>query len=201
MRLRQVCEDQELQLADARRQPSPHEIKLKRCVALNDLVLPQHLREEFRKPFGKIVSLDELKVPAGKKLITVGDKASFSIISAGFKPDIIVFDKLENRKPVSSDVKNCLQNYAGKKFVVKNPAGRITAELWAAIKLALESNSPVAIEVDGEEDLAAFPFFLESPAGTAVLYGLFDKGMVDVKVDKKLKDKCKKLLKEMTEGL
>jgi len=167
----------------------------KRCVTLN-VILPEKLRKEFRKPFGKITCLEDIKVSAGK-FITVGDVAGFSVIQKGMKPDVIVFDNMEKRKPVDADVKNCLQNYAGKKIVVKNPAGCITEELWMAVKLVLESEQPAAIEVEGEEDLAAFPFFLESPAGTVILYGLLDKGIVEVKVNKKIKDKCKELLKEM----
>jgi len=160
------------------------------------LILPDSLREEFRKPFGKIIVADEVK-SAKEKMIAVGDAASFSLIQHGFKPDVIVFDNKEKRKPVSIEVKQCLQNYARKKFSVKNPSGHVTAELWKTVKLSLELNSAVAIEVEGEEDLAALPFFLESPAGTVVYYGLFDNGMVEVKVDKNLKDKCKELVKEM----
>lgn len=157
------------------------------------------MREEFRKPFGKVTAIEKIKIPAGK-FIAVGDAASFSVIKKGMKPDVIVFDNMEKRKPVGSDVKSCLQNYAGKKIVVKNPAGSITEELWQAVKIVLEVNSSAAIEVEGEEDLAAFVFFLEADAGTVVAYGLPDEGIVEVKVDKKLKDKCKELLKEMKRG-
>jgi len=172
----------------------------KRCVALKGLILPDSLREEFRRPFGKIIVLDDVKA-AKEKMVAVGDAASFCLIKHGFKPDVIVFDNMEKRKPVTNEVKQCLQNYAVKKFFVKNPARHVTAELWKTVKLSLQSNVPAAIEVEGEEDLTALPFFLESPVGTVVYYGLFDSGMVEVKIDKKLKDKCKELVKEMTEGL
>jgi len=159
------------------------------------------MREEFRKPFGKITCIKNIKISAGKKFITVGDAVSFSSIQNGMKPDVIVFDNIEKRKPVNVEVKKCLQNYAGKKIVVKNPAGCITEELWNAVKIVLQANSSVAIEVEGEEDLTAFPFFLEADIGTVVVYGLLGKGVVEVKVDKKLKDKCTELLKEMKQGL
>lgn len=161
-----------------------------------NLILPEELKEKLRKPYGKVIdSFDKIKFSG--KLITVGDAVSYGAIKAKLNPDIIVFDLIEKRKPVSEDIRKTLGQFKGKDFFVVNPPGNITSELWDVVKKSLEIKDKVKIVVKGEEDLAVLPFILESPLDTTILYGLRDKGMVRVKVDKKLKDKCKRLIKEM----
>lgn len=139
-------------------------------------------------------SIDKNKI-SGSKLITIGDRTSYNAIKAGLKPDIIVYDGKERRK-VNPRIANVLENLKVKKFTVKNPAGRITEEAWRIVKSSLSLDFKHKIFVDGEEDLIAFPFLLESEEGTVILYGL-KKGIVLVKVDKSIKNKCKKILKRM----
>lgn len=130
-------------------------------------------------------------------MITVGDAVSYGAIKNGLHPDIIVYDLIEKRMPVSEKVKKVLNNFKGKKFVAKNPPGNITKDLWSSVKKSLKVKGKVKIVVKGEEDLTVLPFILESQVNTTILYGLRDRGMVIVKVNKKLKDECKKLIKCM----
>ncbi len=80
--------------------------------------------------------------------------------------------------------------------MVNNPPGNVTDELQELVRKSLKEKSKVKIFVKGEEDLAVFPFILESPINTVILYGLKDKGVM-VKVSKNIKNECKKLLRYM----
>lgn len=162
-----------------------------------NLIVSEKLKEKFRKPFGKIFnSIDEINIPAKSKLIAVGDVVSYNAINVGMNPNIIVFDLKRMRVPIDEKTKVLFKKFKAKKFVVNNPPSNITDELWDTVRKTLKSKSRIKIFVRGEEDLAAFPFILESPINTVILYGLKDKGVM-VKVSKKLKKDCRKLLRYM----
>lgn len=150
----------------------------------------------MRKPYGRIFNSFS-KIKFSGKLVTVGDAVSYGAIKNELDPDIIVFDFLEKRRPVSENIRQTLGEFKGKDFFVRNPSGNITNELWDAIRKSLEDDGKVKIVVSGEEDLSVLPFILESPTNTVILYGLRDRGMVRVKVNKKLKDECRKLVDKM----
>jgi len=165
-------------------------------VPLN-LIVPETMREEFRKPYGKLFSsVNEVKISSKSKLITVGDVVSYNAIEDGLNPDIIVVDLKKMRVPVDEKAKALFRKFKAKKITVRNPAGNITDELQKAVKGSLKEKSNVKIFVNGEEDLAVLPFILESPLNTVILYGLKDKGVM-VKVSKRIRNECRKLLKYM----
>ena len=58
----------------------------------------------------------------------------------------------------------------------------------------------IKIFVDGEEDLLVLPFVLEGDENLVVFYGLRDRGLVLVNVNKYVKEKCRKLLERMNVG-
>jgi uncharacterized protein (UPF0218 family) len=166
-------------------------------VPLN-LIVPESMKEKFRKPYGKLFSsVNEIKIPS-KKLITVGDVVSYNAIEDGLNPDIIVVDLKKMRVPVDEKAKILFKKFKAKEITVRNPAGNITDELQQAVKESLKEESNVKIFVNGEEDLAVLPFILESPLNTVILYGLKDKGVM-VKVSKRIKNECRKLLKYIEE--
>jgi uncharacterized protein (UPF0218 family) len=167
---------------------------------LNTLIVPENVKEELRKPFGKTFSsIDEIEIPRGKKLITIGDVSSYNAISVGLQPHVIVFDGKERRKPVNPKIKETLDNYEAEYFVAKNPAGSITRELWDTVKKCFLLGLKSKIFVDGEEDLSFLPIAIECE-DAIILYGNFVNGLVMVEVDEKLKNKCRELIKQM-EGL
>jgi uncharacterized protein (UPF0218 family) len=157
------------------------------------------MKEKLRKPYGKIFH-SFYKIKISGKLITVGDAVSYGAIKNGLKPDIIVFDFMEKRMPVSENIRKTLGEFRGREFFVSNPPGNITNGLMEAVKRSLGIEGKAKIVVRGEEDLTVLPFILESAAGTVILYGLKDTGMVRVKVNKKLKDECRKLVDDMQRG-
>ena len=155
------------------------------------------MKEKFRKPYGKLFSsINEVKISSKSKLVTVGDVVSYKAIEDGLNPDIIVVDLKKMRVPVDEKAKILFREFKAKKITVRNPAGNITDELQKAVKKSLKEKSNVKIFVNGEEDLAVLPFILESPINTVILYGLKDKGVM-VKVSKRIKHECRKLLKYM----
>ena len=161
-------------------------------------ILPDELKKEFRKPYGRIFEKvkDAKPIISCKRIVSVGDVISFNLIKQGIEPDILVFDEKEKRKDVEPNVRKTLHGFKGKFFIVRNPPSHITHNLWRVVKESLRQNEPVKIFVDGEEDLAVLPFILESDEDTVILYGLFDKFVV-VEIDKKLKNKCSKLLNRL----
>jgi hypothetical protein len=166
------------------------------------LTLTEELREEFRKPFGKVyTSVHQIVIPEGKKFVTVGDKVSYNCITAGLKPFLIVFDAKENRDFINSTTRSILDKYADMKLIASNPPGQITEELQKMIKKSLTCKTTCAIFVIGEEDLATLQVLLEYPIGTIVLYGQPSKGIVFVEIEENIKNKCKELQSKMKRGL
>jgi len=80
---------------------------------------------------------------------------------------------------------------------VKNPQGTITEEAIAAIREALESDEPVRIIVDGEEDLLALIAVLYAPEKSLVVYGQPYEGIVVVEVTSEKKNEAVEILKAM----
>ncbi len=153
--------------------------------------LPDDKKEELRKPLGKITNKVEKEDLKGK-IVSVGDAVTMSLEKEGIKPDIAIVDyKIERR---GYEGKNFS---AGKIIKVKNPAGKITRELWNAIATAYIENKKTLIEVDGEEDLAALPAIYLAPDNTTVIYGMPSKGMVVVNVGKKERNIVEKFLKSL----
>jgi len=157
------------------------------------------LKKEFKKPYGKVyTSIEQIRdLVKNKKLVAVGDIISSSLINAGIIPNIIVFDKKQNRMDVSDDVSHNIDSFEAKEFFVKNPASTISRDLWEAVEKSLELKQRAKIFVDGEEDLAVTPFVMKAEDNTLIAYGLKGKGFVLLKVDRYLKQECKALLDKM----
>jgi uncharacterized protein (UPF0218 family) len=152
--------------------------------------LPEKLKLKLRKVwgvavFGKKKEVKEkfekfLKKGKFKKVITVGDYCSINLPS-----DIKIFDgKIKKRK-----IKKIL-NYSLK---CKNQKGTIQKEVWQIIKKAIKENKNIFVE--GEEDLLVIPAVLLAPKNSLVVYGFPKRGICVIKVDKKMKNKIKNLLK------
>jgi hypothetical protein len=108
-------------------------------------------------------------------------------------------DFILERKPYPVEMKTLIQRFEGVHLKIKNPPGTITDDLWDAIQTVYQNpqNSPVCIEVDGEEDLAALAAIYLAPRGVTVIYGLPNKGVVVVKATKTHKQKVKEVLDKM----
>ncbi|MCX6776254.1 MAG: DUF359 domain-containing protein [Candidatus Micrarchaeota archaeon] len=163
--------------------------------------LPESLRLELRRPFGKVLSNEEL-ISALKNrkgmLITIGDDCSYSLIKAGIMPDIVVYDLRIKRRDVIGSVRDALSKFDDGEVIVHNQAGVIMDELVESVKYAIEKGMG-KILVKGEEDLAALVAMMYAPDGALIVYGQPDEGAVLVKMDEEARDRAVRAFESMEE--
>jgi len=166
------------------------------------LTLPENLKEELRKPLGKIFSnsKDLIKFIKEKKpefIFSIGDIVSYHLIKNKINPQLLIFDFKTKRGQVSDEVKKVLSFSFSKKIV--NQPGTISKNAFLTIKTCVEKilskNEKQQIFVDGEEDLLALPSILFSPLKTLVLYGHWRLGVIGVEVKEMIKEKVVSILK------
>ncbi len=164
------------------------------------LVLPQKLREEFRKPLGKIVA--DINDISDKRLeslclITVGDETTRIFNQLSMRLNIAVVDFKIARKRKFSNIEQLGFSAKEKTIRVKNPAGTITPELFKTVHSIFEktdTKNPIIILIDGEDDFSVLPLILTSPLGCYVYYGQPGKGIVEILVDENVKAKIRRIL-------
>ncbi|MGC8497758.1 MAG: GTP-dependent dephospho-CoA kinase family protein [Thermoplasmata archaeon] len=161
-----------------------------------DLVLPEKLRKELSIASGILMQTEDLKnyLSDSDTVYSVGDMTTDTLIKNGYIPKIAIFDNKTKRGPINIDPFKAHYQQIKKVF---NPQGKITIELWNVIKEAINSDTYTAIEVDGEEDLAALPCIYMAKENVKVIYGIPDTGMNMIIVDQKIKKKVEKILKLM----
>jgi uncharacterized protein (UPF0218 family) len=163
------------------------------------LVLPEELREEVRKPFGKVLggkALVEEYRKAEKPLITVGDRCFLDALDAGFPPDIAIFDFKIKRVEIPVEDKRKFATVASQAYVVMSSAGSITEELEQAL-LSVLGKGRGAIMVVGEDDLSSLLVMAHAKKGT-LIYGQPDEGAVVVRLGgKEISEKARGLLAKM----
>lgn len=162
--------------------------------------LPGYLRNELRKPLGKILDEEEMlgKIK-NKKVTSVGDVVTLTMYEKGIIPDLGIVDFKSMRK-MSDNLKEKISAMKAEIIKVDNPPGTITDELWNAIKEAYSRDEKIRIEVNGEEDLAALACIFLAPENSVVVYGLPGKGIVTVNVNEGKKQLVGKVLGKMSTG-
>lgn len=164
------------------------------------MVLPEKLRDELKKPFGRLVTnLGDAKDSfISRYIISVGDKVTENLLAVGISPDICVCDGKTRR--ISFGIHPSVKGLAAHEVRIKNPAGRITPAAFTALGEAVSSGKRTKILVSGEEDLMTLAAIKLAPAGAVVLYGQPDVGAVMVEVNDKTKKDVEKILEEMVRG-
>jgi broad-specificity NMP kinase/uncharacterized protein (UPF0218 family) len=167
-----------------------------------DLIVPEDLLMDFRRPFGKVFAgpEDEAAGKAAKGMkgsglvVTVGDQAAYSLIRQGLKPDMIIVDGREKRKRFTRKIP-----FRGTDIKVRNPPRHITVELWKAIEKSIPDlkRRKVRILVKGEEDLAVLPCAIHLPVGSRIAYGQPGEGLIVVNVDAAKKERAKAILENI----
>jgi len=167
--------------------------------------LPEDMRNDLRKPYGKIYQgnnseifrqiLKDFNNPA--KIICVGDIVTFNMLSTGVVPDISFVDERTKRSPASRKVIQGTKHPDFTTFRVQNPPGVITEELIKVIFKAMDSDTPVQIFIEGEEDLAALCAIVLAPISSVVIYGMPEEGAVVVRVTQEKKNEIRSLLERM----
>jgi len=170
------------------------------------LALPESAREEMREPLGPIIAESDLVLHLRKSdtIIAVGDMVTLTLVNEGYPVALAVLD-YKTRRDEPRDFRERLQHLPGERVRARNPPATITRELWTELERAIlkvNTGGRVVLEVEGEEDLAAIPAILLAPDGAKVLYGMPDRGIVVVSVDKRGRRMAKRLLDllEPTEG-
>ncbi len=165
------------------------------------IVTPE-MASKFKEPFGILIqgsfseTMNQLKEIINKEkpftIISVGDTVSRNLHEHQIFTQLSITDNRSLRKKVEPQIfpdKDIKQ--------VKNPQGTIAQEAINAIKIALQSEKPVQIVVDGEEDLLTLMAVLYAPENSLVIYGQPYQGIVVVKVTPEKKAEAKKIWKTM----
>ncbi|MBN2250870.1 MAG: DUF359 domain-containing protein [Candidatus Altiarchaeota archaeon] len=162
-----------------------------------DYLLPEKIRNELKRPFGRLVSnLDEItgELKSGY-LISVGDKVTENLLERGILPDVCIYDGRTKR--VEIPIPESVRDFGVEEIRVKNPAGSLTGDAFKALSKAVASGKKTRIVVEGEEDLLTLAAISRAPKDALVLYGQPDEGAVVIKVDAKIKKRVEKILEEM----
>lgn len=165
-----------------------------------DLRLPEHLREELRRPFGILMSGKELlsNLAGCRGLITVGDVVTHDLLENGITPWIAIYDGRTERVD-RNDLLERIEGMPGIRESVNNPPAQITAEMIRAVREALLRQESTRILVEGEEDLAALVCVALAPLGACVVFGAPGKGVVLVPVNEESIEIARSLISRMEE--
>ncbi len=170
-----------------------------------DLKISEGIKEKFRVPWGKVFpSVKELRRSSRgfeKKyeVFVVGDFTGLLALKEGLSPRILVFDGKVERKPLPRTKLESLKSSCEIIFKLRNPPSTISKDSWRVLKEAIKlaRNGRVGVLVEGEEDLLAFPLLLllrvSQRRKRVILYGIRRLGVVKMLVNKKTKEKAKKL--------
>lgn len=162
------------------------------------LRLPEDLRDAFKDPLGPIeTDAERLAGDVSGPLIAIGDVVTYHFERIGHTPDVAVVDGLTERESVASEVADVLDASEARRIAATNPAAALSASMLRALVEAVDADDPVAIDVDGEEDLVALPAIVLAPEGASVVYGQPGEGMVHVRVDEEIREHARGLLERM----
>lgn len=154
--------------------------------------LTEDLKAILKKPLGKTGALEQIiPLAKGRKIIAVGDQVVFGLLSKGIRPHVAVFDFRTMRMEVAGGVRERIEKEYPSPQKITNPPGTISEELFVLAPVLIKEGG--ALFVEGEEDLAAFPFILFLDKKSVVLYGQPGEGCVLVEE----KSEGKKMVKRI----
>lgn len=156
-------------------------------------VLPDNLREEFHKPFGKLIKGLPRSIDPGRT-ITVGDITTQKFNSRKVGQRLSIIDFIVERRKKFDQISDLgfLDNL--KTVRTDNPAGQISWDLFRAIIDSFKDKKRKIILVNGEEDLAVLPTVLSAPLGYKIYYGQPKEGLVEVEVTEESKERASNLI-------
>jgi len=163
-----------------------------------DLTLPEDLRGELARPIGQLVSAWALRkhIEKSRRVISVGDVVTITLLQMRFEPDVAVFD-YKTQRAEDYKAKERIASMGGRLVKVENPPGKITRALWKAVRDAVNAKERIKIEVEGEEDLAALVAIATAPEGAHVIYGLPQRGLMVVEVNAETKGLATEAIRKM----
>lgn len=163
-------------------------------------VLPEKLRSELAKPLAPPLPTDRaVAAVRGKLVVSVGDVVTEMLLDHGLVPHVCVVDYRTKRgeprfdAPLRAKIERA---YAWRERF-ENPAATLSQTLWDAVEAALKRREPSALEVVGEEDLAALPAIVFAPDGAVVVYGQPDEGAVVLTINAEARARVGRFLSQM----
>lgn len=139
--------------------------------------LSEELKAILKKPLGISGPLAKLlPLAKGKKIIAVGDQVVFALLSMGIRPHVAVFDFRTMRAEVGKGVRERISREYPSPQRVANEPGTISEALFLIAPVLISEGG--ALRIEGEEDLAAFPFILFLDEKSVVIYGQPGEGCV-----------------------
>jgi hypothetical protein len=165
-------------------------------------ILPERMRKDLGMPVGEMLLESSVKNQLGdcNSVISVGDVVSLSLIQNGLAPHVTIYD-CRTERSVMTTMDTKVDEIAGTKVTVTNPAGKITPQMVREIEKAVNNPSPTKIKVEGEEDLAALVCAAVAPPGSCLVYGLPKKGMALVRITPEINSKAKEIIYQMEESI
>ena len=162
--------------------------------------LPENLRDQLKIPLGKLILEEQTskenilrEIPQDSFIITVGDAITEKMMNFDIMPSLQIIDGQEKRIPREPPSTKMIKTH----LTCENPAAEITSSAIDTIKKAFQSQSPVRILVNGEEDLLVIPVCIYAPENAVVMYGQPNEGLVIVQIDTEIRNKTKLLLNSM----
>ena len=155
-----------------------------------DLILKEECRGRLKKPLGELIKDDRelLKRLKNKKIITVGDKSTQTVLKLGIKPKLAIVDYKIERRVIGYEYKGFMN-----KRSTDNPQGSISEKAVEKIKDCL-SNKNCLLEIKGEEDLLVLPVVIGAEEKTIILYGQPNEGIVLIESSKDKKKEISNLI-------
>ena len=144
----------------------------------------------FKKPAGTLISNDKISSDSlspyikTQLIVSVGDATTEKLLSLGIVPSIQIVDSKERREK-----RRLPEKSHATEIKCVNPAGGISSDAIAAFKKALNSEKPVRIAVDGEEDLIGAVVLALAPDGSVMFYGQPLEGLVAVRINEEHRNK------------
>lgn len=152
------------------------------------LYLPENLRSEIAKPFGRVIK--ELPSKRYPFVVTVGDVVTKYFHDRKIFQDIAVVDLKVERKMVYTDV--TIAHIVGQEILwtATNEPGTLSGEVFRVtremIQAAIQKKKSILL-INGEEDLVVLPLLISAPLGWAIYYGQPRWGMVEIIVTEESK--------------
>ncbi|MEM4270627.1 MAG: pantetheine-phosphate adenylyltransferase [Candidatus Pacearchaeota archaeon] len=160
--------------------------------------LPQELRPELKRPFGKLISkFNKDSLHKDRLIFTVGDETTKIFNKLGLKPFISIIDFKVARKRKFFHVSELGFSGEEKIIEIKNPAGAVTPNLFLVLTKILQKvnkNVNFIIQIDGEDDLSVLPLILVAPLYSCIFYGQPYEGIVHIDVNEKIKNKARSIM-------
>jgi pantetheine-phosphate adenylyltransferase len=163
---------------------------IKKLWLKKDLMLPEDLKSDLKKPFGEIVV--DIKKNDDFYIVTVGDATTKKFNESRIGQNISVVDFKIARKEVFFSFSDLGFSENETIITVNNPAGHIMHDVFLEIIKIFKFpfKEKVILKIIGEDDLIVLPLILGSPLGTVIYYGQPGVGLIKIDVSEKNKEQA-----------